>query len=185
VTAGRFTQYAGRVSRGTISVREGALAERYRVEGFAPTSRAAQKLAEAGIDTSALQMHLARGRRPDTGEHRLSCWTNLRSFPQRCMSSSASFIEMTVSCCLVTLASTRLPRQDGRLRNFRKRALPDIMPTSKNTSTQQSSVLADHGLEADDQGRFTHARESAPSSHVRREGVCRIGPCGGSQTRKL
>jgi hypothetical protein len=120
--------------------------EGYRVEGFAPTSRAAQKLAEAGIDTCALQMHLARGRRPDTGEHRLSCWTNLRSFPQRCMSSSASFIEMTVSWWLVTLASTRLPRQDGRLRNFRKRALPDIMPTSKNASAQPSSVLADHGL---------------------------------------
>jgi conjugative relaxase-like TrwC/TraI family protein len=52
-------------------VREGAEAEGYRVEGFAPTSRAAQKLGEAGIETSTLQMHLARGQKPDTGEKRL------------------------------------------------------------------------------------------------------------------
>jgi conjugative relaxase-like TrwC/TraI family protein len=52
-------------------VREGAEAEGYRVEGFAPTSRAAQKLAEAGIETSTLQHHLARGEQPDTGERRL------------------------------------------------------------------------------------------------------------------
>ncbi|WP_158786878.1 AAA family ATPase, partial [Granulicella sp. L46] len=38
-------------------VREGAGAEGYTVEGFAPTSRAAQKLGEAGIKTSTLQMH--------------------------------------------------------------------------------------------------------------------------------
>jgi conjugative relaxase-like TrwC/TraI family protein len=53
------------------AVREGAEAEGYRVEGFAPTSRAAQKLAEAGIETSTLQRHLARGEQPDTGERKL------------------------------------------------------------------------------------------------------------------
>jgi len=52
-------------------IREGVEAEGYRVEGFAPTSRAAQKLAEAGIETSTLQRHLARGEQPDTGEKRL------------------------------------------------------------------------------------------------------------------
>lgn len=52
-------------------IREGAETEGYRVEGFAPTSRAAQKLGEAGIETTTLQMHLARGQRPDTGEKRL------------------------------------------------------------------------------------------------------------------
>src|SRR6202167_6318647 len=52
-------------------VREGAEAQGYTVEGFAPTSRAAQKLAEAGIETSTLQRHLARGEQPDTGEKRL------------------------------------------------------------------------------------------------------------------
>src|ERR1700677_1935528 len=51
-------------------VREGAEAEGYKVEGFAPTSRAAQKLAEAGIETSTLQRHLARGEQPDTGQKR-------------------------------------------------------------------------------------------------------------------
>jgi hypothetical protein len=52
-------------------IREGAVAEGYRAEGFAPTSRAAQKLAEAGIETSTLQRHLARGEQPDTGQKRL------------------------------------------------------------------------------------------------------------------
>src|SRR5450631_585888 len=52
-------------------IREGVEAEGYKVEGFAPTSRAAQKLAEAGIDTSTLQRHLARGEQPDIGEKRL------------------------------------------------------------------------------------------------------------------
>ena len=52
-------------------IREGAEAEGYKVEGFAPTSRAAHKLAEAGIETSTLQKHLARGQGPDTGERRL------------------------------------------------------------------------------------------------------------------
>jgi conjugative relaxase-like TrwC/TraI family protein len=52
-------------------IREGAELDGYRVEGFAPTSRAAQKLGEAGIETSTLQQHLARGQRPDTGEKRL------------------------------------------------------------------------------------------------------------------
>ncbi len=52
-------------------IREGAEAEGYRVEGFAPTSRAAQKLGEAGMETSTLQKHLVRGQQPDTGEKRL------------------------------------------------------------------------------------------------------------------
>jgi len=52
-------------------IREGAEAEGYKVEGFAPTSRAAQKLGEAGIETSTLQMHLAQRQKPDTGEKRL------------------------------------------------------------------------------------------------------------------
>jgi hypothetical protein len=49
-------------------VREGAEAQGYTVEGFAPTSRAAYKLGEAGIETSTLQRHLARGQQADTGE---------------------------------------------------------------------------------------------------------------------
>jgi conjugative relaxase-like TrwC/TraI family protein len=53
------------------AVREGAEWDGYRVEGFAPTSRAAQKLAEAGIPTSTLQRHLARSTVPDDGAKRL------------------------------------------------------------------------------------------------------------------
>lgn len=63
---------AGSGKTTTLSViREAVEAEGYRVEGFAPTSRAAQKLAEAGMETETLQKHLARGDQPDTGETRL------------------------------------------------------------------------------------------------------------------
>jgi conjugative relaxase-like TrwC/TraI family protein len=61
---------AGKTTALTV-IREGAEAEGYRVEGFAPTSRAAQKLSEAGMETSTLQKHLVRGQQPDTGEKRL------------------------------------------------------------------------------------------------------------------
>jgi conjugative relaxase-like TrwC/TraI family protein len=43
------------------AVRDAAEREGYHVEGFAPTSRAAHKLAQAGMETSTLQRHLARG----------------------------------------------------------------------------------------------------------------------------
>jgi ATP-dependent exoDNAse (exonuclease V) alpha subunit len=63
---------AGAGKTTTLSViREGAEAEGFTVEGFAPTSRAAQKLGEAGMETSTLQKHLVRGQQPDTGEKRL------------------------------------------------------------------------------------------------------------------
>ncbi|MBB5060754.1 conjugative relaxase-like TrwC/TraI family protein [Granulicella aggregans] len=52
-------------------IREGVEANGYRIEGFAPTSGAAARLAEAGIETSTLQMHLAKGQRADNGEKTL------------------------------------------------------------------------------------------------------------------
>ncbi len=52
-------------------IREGVERDGIRIEGFAPTSGATAKLAEAGIETSTLQKHLARGQQRDTGEHRL------------------------------------------------------------------------------------------------------------------
>jgi conjugative relaxase-like TrwC/TraI family protein len=67
-----FDGVAGAGKTTTLAViREGAEAQGYKVEGFAPTSRAAQKLADAGMETSTLQKHLARGAKPDTGERRL------------------------------------------------------------------------------------------------------------------
>jgi len=53
------------------TVREAAERAGYEIEGFAPTSRAAQKLAEAGIETQTLQKHLARGEQQDDGQKRL------------------------------------------------------------------------------------------------------------------
>jgi conjugative relaxase-like TrwC/TraI family protein len=53
------------------AVRKAAEHEGYKVFGLAPTSRAAQKLAESGIESGTLQRHLARGEQPDGGEKRL------------------------------------------------------------------------------------------------------------------
>jgi conjugative relaxase-like TrwC/TraI family protein len=53
------------------AIREAAEHEGYKVLGLAPTSRAAQKLAESGIESGTLQRHLARGEQPDGGEQRL------------------------------------------------------------------------------------------------------------------
>ncbi len=47
-------------STALAAVRHAAEHEGYRVEGFAPTSRAAQQLDEAGIVSSTLPRHLAR-----------------------------------------------------------------------------------------------------------------------------
>jgi conjugative relaxase-like TrwC/TraI family protein len=44
-----------------ISIREGAETSGYKVEGFAPTSKAAGQLREAGIEAATLQSFLARG----------------------------------------------------------------------------------------------------------------------------
>ena len=44
------------------SIREGAEASGYKVEGFAPTSRAAGQLREEGIEATTLQSFLARGK---------------------------------------------------------------------------------------------------------------------------
>jgi conjugative relaxase-like TrwC/TraI family protein len=53
------------------AIREAAEREGYKVEGFAPTSRAAHKLEEAGIKSSTLQKHLAHGEQEQTGEKHL------------------------------------------------------------------------------------------------------------------
>ena len=53
------------------AVREAAVRAGYEVEGLAPTSRAAQKLGEAGMETQTLQRHLAKGEQPGDGQKRL------------------------------------------------------------------------------------------------------------------
>jgi conjugative relaxase-like TrwC/TraI family protein len=53
------------------AIREAAERDGYKVEGFAPTSRAAQKLGEAGIESSTLQRHLTRSEEPQDGQKRL------------------------------------------------------------------------------------------------------------------
>ncbi|HEV2222224.1 MAG TPA: MobF family relaxase [Candidatus Acidoferrales bacterium] len=53
------------------AIREAVENGGYKVEGFAPTSCAAQKLAEAGIESSTLQRHLARTDKEHDGQKRL------------------------------------------------------------------------------------------------------------------
>jgi len=70
VTALEGVAGAGKTTSLT-AIREAAERERYKVEGFAPTSRAAQKLGEAGIEASTLQRHLTRTEKPHDGQKRL------------------------------------------------------------------------------------------------------------------
>lgn len=53
------------------AIREIAEREGYKVQGFAPTSRAAQKLGESGIESSTLQRHLASAKEQDSSSKRL------------------------------------------------------------------------------------------------------------------
>ena len=53
------------------AVRDAAEREGFNVEGFAPTSRAAHKLGEAGIQANTLQHHLAREPQAETQEKHL------------------------------------------------------------------------------------------------------------------
>jgi ATP-dependent exoDNAse (exonuclease V) alpha subunit len=71
VTALEGTAGTGKTTA-LAAVRDAAEREGYQVEGFAPTSRAAQKLNEAGISASTLQHHLARtAEEPRTDQKRL------------------------------------------------------------------------------------------------------------------
>jgi conjugative relaxase-like TrwC/TraI family protein len=53
------------------AIRTAAEQQGYRVEGLAPTSRAAQQLEEAGVGSQTLQSHLASGRKADYGQRHL------------------------------------------------------------------------------------------------------------------
>jgi conjugative relaxase-like TrwC/TraI family protein len=53
------------------AVRDASRREGFRVEGLAPTSRAAHKLAEAGIESGTLQRHLVRSAQEDNQQKRL------------------------------------------------------------------------------------------------------------------
>ena len=53
------------------AIREAAERDGYKVEGFAPTSRAAHKLEEAGIESSTLQKYLQRGAEEQPGQKHL------------------------------------------------------------------------------------------------------------------
>lgn len=53
------------------AIREAVVHVGYEIQGLAPTSRAAQKLADAGMKTETMQMHLTRGERWSDSQKRL------------------------------------------------------------------------------------------------------------------
>ena len=103
------------------AVREGAESAGYKVEGFAPTSRAAQTLGDAGIETMTLQAHLVRVPIPEsTGS---MCWTKaLWPLRDRCTSLSNACIRTTGSCWWETLASMNRSKPAASSRSYRMRA---------------------------------------------------------------
>jgi len=60
---------AGKTTTLTV-IRSAAEMQRYQIEGFAPTSRAARQLGEAGVQAGTLQGFLARGANPDAPEQK-------------------------------------------------------------------------------------------------------------------
>ena len=65
-----FQGLAGSGKTSTLAaIREGAEQGGYKVEGFAPTSKAAGQLREAGIEANTLQSFLARQKDADPGRH--------------------------------------------------------------------------------------------------------------------
>jgi ATP-dependent exoDNAse (exonuclease V) alpha subunit len=72
------------------AVREAAVSAGYEVEGLAPTSRAAQKLGEAGMETETLQRHLRAASERTMGRS-VSMWSMNRAWraPSRCTRSSS------------------------------------------------------------------------------------------------
>ena len=63
--------FAGSGKTTTLSViRSAAEMQGFQVEGFAPTSRAARQLGEAGVEAGTLQGFLARTKRRDAPEHK-------------------------------------------------------------------------------------------------------------------
>ncbi|ADW70185.1 MobF family relaxase [Granulicella tundricola] len=65
-----FQGLAGTGKTSTLAaIREGAEQGNYKVEGFAPTSKAAGQLREAGIEANTLQSFLARQKAPDSSRH--------------------------------------------------------------------------------------------------------------------
>jgi ATP-dependent exoDNAse (exonuclease V) alpha subunit len=69
VTALEGTAGTGKTTT-LAAIRDAAEREGYEVEGFAPTSRAAHKLHDAGIEASTLQRHLARSEEEPRSESR-------------------------------------------------------------------------------------------------------------------
>ena len=53
------------------AIREAAVSAGYEVKGLAPTSGAAKKLGESGMEAETLQRHITRGDRADDGQKRL------------------------------------------------------------------------------------------------------------------
>jgi conjugative relaxase-like TrwC/TraI family protein len=85
--------FAGSGKTTTLTViRTAAERQGYQVEGFAPTSRAARQLNDAGIESGTLQGFLARAANPDLREQRhfylvdessLACTNQMREFLSR------------------------------------------------------------------------------------------------------
>src|SRR2546430_15510833 len=91
------------------AVRDAAEREGYQVEGFAPTSRAAHKLAEVGIESNTLQRHLARDEDSCTRIRNGSTCSMNPAWParHRCTRSSAVSDRRTACCSAETCGSTK------------------------------------------------------------------------------
>ena len=111
------------------SIREGAEANGYKVEGFAPTSRAAGQLREEGIEATTLQSFLARGSgKNQAPSPTCTCWTSpALPVQNRCGPFSKRSNPKTGYWSLETPPSIRESMLAGRLSRCR---MPECGPRS-------------------------------------------------------
>ena len=123
------------------AVRDAAEREGYQVEGFAPTSRAAHKLAEAGIESSTLQRHLARGEddaRPTIRSASTSSTNRAWRARSRCTRSWSASDRTTACCSWATSASMKPSMPVGRITSSRRRGSAPRISTTSCGSTIRS-----------------------------------------------
>ena len=115
------------------AIREAAERDGYKVEGFAPTSRAAQKLSEAGIESSTLQRHLTRSEEPHDGGKRLYVLDESSLASTKQMNEFLHLAaRTTTACCWWAIrANMKRSKRADRISSYRK-------PESKRRGSTRS-----------------------------------------------
>ena len=178
------------------SIREGAEKSGYTVEGFAPTSRAAAQLREAGIDATTLQSFLARGENHPSAnpalrhlymldESSLASTRQMRAFLDKLKpndrvlvigdTSQHQGVDAGQPFEQMQEAGMRTSQLDRIMRQKDPELLKAVEQLAKNETQQGIDMLAE-------QGRITRDPRPAGTHRRYRQGLCRAA---GEHHRRL